>query len=124
MDKKEIIICKAIIYLLANNKTEYNYTYNNLKYLIILYTRKYNELSTEQIELNNDNFKLILYKLKSLNMINISDEVMMNRFVSTKVRFKNENYSLEELALLDIIIDDYSYRSVIDLYDLVYGERR
>lgn len=124
MDQSEIFICKVVIYLLANNRTKCNYTYNKLKYLCILYIRKYNELFAKEVNFENEKFKLLLYKMKSKGMINISQEVLMNRVVTTNIRFMEENYTLNELALLNIIIDEYSETSAITLYDLVYKSEK
>lgn len=118
-EEEEAMLVKVIVYLLSHNKTKFNYTYNKLKYLVMLYLEKHRRLIGGGAAFNEDMFKLLLYKLEGIEYINISEEILMNQFITTNVRIRREAYSLDELALLNMVIKEYSDRSVMVLHDLV-----
>lgn len=125
MTREEAMLCRVIVYLLNNNRGKFNYTYNKLKYLVIIYLEKHRRfIGGGAIHFNEDTFKLLLYKLESIDYINISKEILMNQFVTTNIRVRDEEYDMNELALLNMVIKEYGDKSVLVLNELANREKK
>ena len=121
----DMFIAKAVLYFLRNYKGEYCLTITKLKFLCILYIRKFNEkFNTNHSELSGDDFNLLLYKLKFGDFIDISEPVLMNKHVWTKVELTKEWYSSDEWAMLNLILDTYADVPSLYLYDTVYNIKK